>query len=111
MLRFKPEVRISDCDERLVVVLREACLWSMKTRVDVEINSIEDGAGVHLPNSLHGVGLAVDVDTVGDRAADIEEIAEWFRRRLPAAYDVVFEGDHVHVEYDAHRPPLLKRPT
>jgi len=111
MLRFKPEVRISDCDERIVVVLREACLWSLRTRVDVEINSVEDGGGVHMAGSLHGVGLAVDVDTVGDRAPDTEALGEWFRRRLPASYDVVFEGDHVHVEYDVHRAPLLKRPT
>lgn len=108
MLRFKPEVRIGDFDERLYVVLRECCQWSYRKNIDVEINSIEDGAGVHMATSLHQFGLAVDIDTVGDKPADTQSIAEWMRRRLPAGYDVVFESNHVHVEYDPHRPALTK---
>ncbi len=106
MLRFKPEVRISLLTDRLVEPLAAACAWSVRRGIDVEINSIEDGAGVHMPTSLHAFGLAIDLDTVGDRQADTFSLAEWLRRVLPPGFDVVFEGDHVHVEYDAHRPPL-----
>lgn len=108
MLRFKPEVRIGFLGEPLTDPLAAACRWSARTRIDVEVNSIEDGPQMHSIGSLHAYGLAIDFDTVGDRTADLEQLAEWFRRTLPATYDVVFEGDHVHVEYDTRRPPLRR---
>lgn len=111
MLRFKPEVRIRYLDPRLVEPLAAACLWSQRAAVDVEINSIEDGSDVHIAGSLHGFGLAIDFDTVGDRAADLAVLGEWFRRMLPPQYDVILEGDHVHVEWDAHRAPLTSTPS
>lgn len=106
MLRFKPEVRIRYLDPRLVEPLAAACLWSARSAIDVEINSIEDGPDVHVATSLHPFGLAIDFDTVGDRAADLTALGEWFRRHLPAQYDVLLESDHVHVEWDVHRGPL-----
>jgi len=110
-VRFKQEVRIIDLPWQLVAVLRLAALWSLRSRIHVEINSIDDGAGVHMGGSLHGLSLAVDLDTVGDKNPDIEQLAEFLRRTLDPQYDLVFEGDHVHVEWDAHRPAILKRPT
>ena len=106
MLRFKPEVRFDELDDRIVVALNGAARWSRRAGVDVEINSAEDGPGVHMPGSLHAVGLAIDLDTVGDRPEDTRALAEFLRRWLPPGYDVVFEGDHVHGEAAAHRPPL-----
>lgn len=106
MLRFKPEVRISYLDDRLATLFAGACLWSLRARVDVEVNSVEDGASVHMTGSLHAYSLAVDFDTVGDKRADTLALAEWFRRQLPPQFDVIFEGDHVHVEWDARRPAL-----
>lgn len=111
MLRFKPEVRISYLDERLACPLTLATVWSLRNRIDVEVNSIEDGASVHMTGSLHGYGLAIDFDTTGDKRPDLESLAEWFRRHLPPQYDVVFEGDHVHVEWDTHRAAVLQRPA
>lgn len=108
MLRFKPEVRISRLHDRLAVVLETACVWSLRSRVDVEINSIEDGAAIHMPTSLHAFGLAIDIDTVGDKPADLQSLAEFMRVWLEPIYDVVFEGDHLHVEWDAHRAPLRR---
>jgi len=110
MLRFKPDVRMRFLSGPLVDMLGGAAAWSLWSGVDVEINSVDDGAGVHQPDSLHGFSLAVDFDTVGDRAADLEQLAVYFRRTLPPAFDIVLEGDHVHVEWDARRGPL-RRPT
>lgn len=110
-LRFKPEVRIVYLNSYLTHVFEAACLWSLRSRVDVEVNSVDDGAGVHLATSLHGWSLAVDLDTVADKPNETRELAEYLRRALPAGYDVIFETDHVHVEYDTHRPPLVKRVT
>lgn len=110
-LRFKPEVRIVDLSARIAGVLELAALWSLRTRVDVEVNSIDDGAFGRLQNTLHGFSLAVDLDTVGDKQDDLEELAEYLRRTLDPQYDVVWEGDHIHVEWDVHRGPLMRRPT
>lgn len=106
MLRVKPEVRIGLFTARLGAVLEAASAWSLRSRVDVEVNSVNDGPGVHLATSLHYFDLAVDLDTVGDKLDDVRALAEYLRRWLDPQYDVVFEGTHVHVEWDAHRPPL-----
>ena len=108
MLRFKADVRIGYLDTRMVDVLRAAALWSARTRVELEVNSFEDPAPGRVPDSFHVIGLAVDLDTVGDKPADTAALAEFLRQYLPAGYDVLFEGDHVHVEADAHRGPLRK---
>ena len=107
MIRFKSEVRIGYFSAHsLGQILECASVWSFKARVDVEINSINDGVGVHMLGSLHGLDLAMDLDTVGDKPADTQALAEYLRRWLPPDYDVLFEANHVHVEYDPHRGPL-----
>lgn len=110
-LQFKPEVRITYLTPQLANVLQLATLWSLRTRIGVEVNSIDDGQNVHMQTTLHGYSLAVDLDTVGDKQPDTEELAEYMRRVLDPQYDIVWEGDHVHVEWDAHRGPLMRRPT
>jgi len=108
MLRFKPAVRIGHFNEPLALMLLEACTWSLLTGIDVEINSIRDSAPDRASRSLHPFDLAVDFDTVGDQATDLERLADYFRRVLPTPFDIVLEGDHVHVEWDARRGPLKK---
>jgi hypothetical protein len=108
VVRFKPEVRIGYFDRRLGDVFTAASVWSLEKRVDVEVNSIADGVGVHMPASLHPYGLAIDLDTVGDKPIDLRSLADYLRVWLPAPYDVVYETDHVHVEYDVKHPLLRK---
>ncbi|MBU0995949.1 MAG: hypothetical protein KJ737_25935 [Proteobacteria bacterium] len=54
--------------------------------------------GNHSPGSLHYANLAVDV-----RSKDLsdKEVLQELRNLLGRAYDVVLEGDHIHVEYDS----------
>lgn len=109
MLRFLPTVRIRRCYYRLSLVLDIASDWSCQTGIDVDVNSVDDG--VHGAGTLHGRSLAIDFDTDGDRAPDLESLYEHMRVQMPAGYDVLHERDHVHVEYDVHRPPLkLQKP-
>lgn len=108
MLRMKPEVRFGYLDDRMVHALRAAALWSYRTRIDVDINSFEDTAPNRVTDSFHPIGLAVDLDTVGDVPADNEALADSLRRTLPPGYDVILEKDHVHVEADSHAPPLRR---
>ena len=108
MLRFKPEVRVVFFTEQLLAIFQACTLWSFRARVDVEINSVDDGADVHKVGTLHGRSLAADLDTVGDKQTDTLQLAEYLRVVLPPQYDVIYEGDHVHVEWDARRPPLRR---
>jgi hypothetical protein len=110
MIQFKTEVRVGRFTARVGDVLEAAGAWSLLSRVGVEVNSINDGPGVHAKESLHYADLAIDLDTVGDKPSDLEALAEYLRRWLDPQYDVVYEANHVHVEWDAHRGPLRKQP-
>lgn len=101
MLRFKAEVRIGYFDERAGLVLHYASVWSLRTAIDVEINSANDSA--HGAGSLHPLDLGWDLDTAGDKAEDLAKLARFLAAHLPAGYDVVRESDHVHVEFDMRR--------
>lgn len=108
MLRFKSTVRIGHFNEHLARMFDAACVWSLLTRVDVEVNSIRDGAPDRTATTLHPFDLAVDFDTVGDKLADLELLEDHFRRVLPPQFDVVYEDDHVHVECDMRRGPVRR---
>lgn len=106
MLSFKAEVRIVDLSDPLVALLRAAAVWSLRSGVRVEVNSIDDGPGIHKPGTLHGWSLAADLDTDGDRIADTRALGGYLQRVLPAPWDVVIEDDHIHAEWDMHRGAL-----
>jgi len=108
MLRFKSDVRIRIHTAQLAGMLYWASMWSEQCRVDVEINSINDGDTIHQKDSLHGYDLAVDLDTVGDKLDDLRRLFQFLRRVLDPQHDVIFEGDHVHVEWDARRGLAVK---
>jgi hypothetical protein len=106
MIRFKADVRIRYCTHQLCNVLALTAAWSSVERVEVEVNSIDDGPNLHMTGSLHGFGLAIDLDTVAENAAELERLAGFLRRALEPQYDIVMEGTHVHVEWDARRGKL-----
>jgi len=108
MLRFLPSVRILRFRSPLAVMFDIASEWSLLAHVDVEVNAVDDGT--HGPGTLHGRSLAADFDTANDHDNDLESLFQYFRVQLPAGYDVVHEGDHVHVEWDVHRAPM-RRPA
>ena len=106
MIRFKPEVRVGHFNAHLFVVLEAASWWSVLHKVDVQVTSINDPAAGRVANSLHSFDLAVDLDPLSDTPSDRQSLADHFGRHLDPQFDVVFERDHVHVEYDTRRGPL-----
>lgn len=105
MLRFKAEVRIGALSDPSVQVLRLALQWNAEAGLDhpdVEVNSARDG--VHGTGSLHPWDLAWDLDVTPENTAQLWSLYEYLRRWLPAGYDVVWEGTHVHIEWDVKRP-------
>lgn len=106
MLRFEPNFRLPLLHMEIALVLHHASTWGAIQRVDLVVNHGGDGA--HGDGSLHPWGLALDLDTEGDRFEHVEQLAGYLARILPGSYDVVLERTHVHVEFDPHRrPPQL----
>lgn len=65
---------------------------------DVVITSGIDGTHSH--KSLHYLGRALDLRTFHLTEAQRVEIMDDLKGRLGPDYDVLFEQDHFHVEYD-----------
>ena len=53
--------------------------------------------GTHGEGSLHYGNDAIDIRI---DAPNIREVKEEMKEKLGKSYDVVYEGDHIHVEYD-----------
>lgn len=97
-MRLGFDVRLQGIRPELLLalmILSDLCSWSGTI---VIVTHILDG--IHMRNSLHYTGAAVDFVTAidVDRAIWIEEL----RDRLGVSYDVVDEVDHVHIEYQPH---------
>jgi hypothetical protein len=96
MLHFKPEARIHFVTSELMCILSNASMWSNKTGIGVEINSIDDGT--HGAATGHGLSLAADIDTDGDDPKDLERLFQYMLMFMPTTYTVIKESDHIHVE-------------
>ena len=52
----------------------------------------------HMVNSLHYKGCAIDI-----RSRDMKDpliVSKGLNNILGPDFDVIFEGDHIHIEYD-----------
>lgn len=103
MLRFKEGVYSHRFPLEIALVLHHAAVWSTLTGIGAVVNALADSQ--HQANSLHAWDLAVDLDTDGDRLAQLLQLHGYLARNLSGEYDVVLEDDHVHVEWDARRRP------
>ena len=66
------------------------------------VTSLCDGR--HSATSLHYAGSAADLRTRNlPASADPAMIAAEIKQRLGVDYDVIFEGDHIHLEWQPRR--------
>lgn len=105
MIRFAPGVRVAYFQSAILEILQAASVWSLLADVDVEILALHDGTDVHLATSLHGYDLAVDLTTIDKADSYLASLHLYLWRVLPAKYEAIVEGGHVHVEFDARRRP------
>lgn len=89
-----PSVDNPDLHERLDKVYRKFGV------AEAVITSGRDGT--HKAGSFHYEGKAFDLRISNVLAALVLEL----RRELGSKYDVILEGDHVHVEVDGKEHPL-----
>lgn len=70
---------------------------------EVVITSGNDGH--HANNSKHYTGAAIDIRTYSLPHPDNGiAIADVLNKKLGRDFDVIFEGDHIHIEFDPKRP-------
>jgi len=62
------------------------------------VTSAHDGQ--HSEGSLHDDGLAIDLRVWGFSEAEAKRVTVEIQERLGQRWDVVYEGTHIHVEYD-----------
>jgi hypothetical protein len=62
------------------------------------ITSAHDGT--HSAGSLHDDGLAIDLRVWGFSDAQAKRATAEIQSRLGERWDVVYEGTHIHIEYD-----------
>ena len=97
-IRLASNVRVQGIRPELLVglmIVSDLC-WAYG--IAAVVTSIVDG--LHMRNSLHYSGAGVDFE-IGD-APNRSVFASELRGRLGRDYDVVDEGDHIHVEYQPH---------
>lgn len=82
-----------------VVVARDVYAECNESKQCV-VTSITDGD--HKAGSLHHTGRAIDLRNPAD-TSHLGPIVAMLRSRLGNDYDVVPEGDHIHVEHDPKR--------
>jgi len=79
----------------------EAAQPSYEERCNLEnlvITSAHDGT--HSAGSLHDDGLALDLRVWGFSQAEAKRVTAEMQQRLGRRWDCIYEGDHLHVEYD-----------
>jgi hypothetical protein len=62
------------------------------------VTSARDGS--HRVNSKHYSGEAIDLRTRDLTSSQVDRLVNELRRTLGSDFDVIREGDHIHLEYD-----------
>lgn len=79
----------------------EAAKPSYQRRGNIEhfvVTSAHDGT--HSEDSLHDDGLAIDLRVWGFSESEAKRVTEELQATLGERYDVVYETDHIHIEFD-----------
>ena len=69
-----------------------------------------DGSLIHSVGSLHPRGYALDFRRRDIPSADFDEVIKLIRdalHKISLAYDVVVEGNHIHIEFDVKKNFIL----
>jgi len=100
MIRIKPGVDLSGIRSELVLALGVASAVYTTFGKNLTITSARDSK--HKAGSKHYVGLAADLRTsaAGIDAVTAGRIQAELKEALGAQFDVVVEGDHIHLEFD-----------
>lgn len=97
MIFVKPGVSISGLRPEILLAVIAAERVYAEAGHDLTITAGLDGK--HMAGSLHYAGAAVDLRTRDVPADKIPGIVARLKETLAGNFDVVMEGDHIHVEF------------
>jgi hypothetical protein len=98
MLKIKHDVKLTNLQPQILVALITSDDVFAKYNKDCIITSANDRK--HSLGSLHYKGLAIDIRTRHLLKEDIPSITSEIKKALGSDYDVIFEKDHIHIEFD-----------
>jgi hypothetical protein len=102
MMRLKAGLsgaRVGGIEQETVLAIMIAASVYDKFEQPFMVTAVTDSK--HMPGSLHYVGLAVDL---GMPSANVKNVLlQSLREALADDFDVVEEGDHIHIEFQPKR--------
>lgn len=100
-MKLKPGVDIRGIKPELVLAMI-LCEPIVYKHAEFVVTACLDGK--HMQGSKHYEGLAMDIRTRDMHPTVIRGCVQELREALGHQFDVVLEGDHIHVEYDPKVP-------
>ena len=101
-MKIKPGVRIFGIRPELVLAFHIADKIFEKYGIELVITSVIDGK--HSKGSLHYIGAAGDMRTRDASEAVSRSITRDLKEALGDDFDVIFEGNHIHMEFQPKLP-------
>jgi hypothetical protein len=99
-MRLKSSVGLRGLQPELIPAMIIASEVYRELGFDFVLTSVTDSQEVHMKNSLHPKGYAMDVRTRNVPTEKHQALATELATRIGPQYDVVLESDHIHVEFD-----------
>ena len=97
-MQLKSTVKLADLKPQIVLATVIASEVYRKFGQELVITSLDDS--FHHPGSLHPSGYAFDLRTSYYMADQIPKVLSALKQALTLDFDVIFENDHFHIEYD-----------
>jgi len=95
---LKQGVKIANLKPQLIIAIMVANDVYRLHGKELVITSVDDSK--HGKNTLHGSGSAFDCRTSYFMAGEAERVANEIRAKIDEDFDIAFETDHLHIEYD-----------
>ena len=102
MILLKPGVRITGMRPEILLAAVAAMEVYKAAGHDLTITACVDGK--HTTGSLHYAGAAVDLRSRDLHPEDVQKVIARLKACLGDDFDVVLEVDHLHVEFQPHKP-------
>ena len=90
---------------KALVIAAAAANANLDLDFDIVITSGTDGT--HMVGSKHYTGEALDFRTQGVESNTLNLWRERVATRLGPDYQVITEGDHIHIEFDPQPQPVV----
>jgi hypothetical protein len=98
-MKLKPGVKIEVVRPELIMGLMVANhIFAYEFNSEMVITACTDG--VHMTGSKHYIGQAVDIRI--SNLSNPGAVVDRLKFELDGLFDIVLEGDHIHMEYDPH---------